>query len=172
MSHLVLVGLMGSGKTTVGRRCADKLGRRFVDTDELVVTLAGMPVPEIFAIHGEAAFRSFEKEAVADIAASPEPLVVATGGGAALDPDNRRRLRAAGVVIWLRASVDALVRRVGDDSNRPLLAGDPRGALTRLDAARAGAYDAIAHLDVDTTDRDIDAVVTAVLDAYADAEAT
>jgi shikimate kinase len=169
MSHLFLVGMMGSGKSTIGRRCAAKLGRPFVDTDDLVVTLAGMPVAEIFATRGEAAFRAFEKQAVGDITASPEPHVVATGGGAVLDPDNRRRLRDAGVVVWLRASVDALSRRVGDGARRPLLAGDPRAALTRLETTRAAAYEAVAHLQVDTTDRDIDAVVNAVLDAFAEA---
>jgi shikimate kinase len=109
-AHLVLVGLMGAGKTTVGQACAARLGRAFVDTDDLVVTLAGVPFDEIWRDGGEPRFRELERAAVADACASPDPLVIACGGGAVLDPDNRARLRAAGVVVWLRAPVDVLAR--------------------------------------------------------------
>jgi shikimate kinase len=166
--HLVLVGLMGAGKTTVGSECAVRLSRPFVDTDDLVVARTGMPVAEFFANYGEAAFREIERDVVADVCASPEPLVVACGGGTVVDPDSRRRLRAAGIVVWLRAPVGVLAERVGitPQSTRPLLAGDPVVVLGRLEAAREAAYEASAHLTVDTTDRDVDEVALAVLEAY------
>jgi shikimate kinase len=169
--HLVLIGLMGAGKTTVGRRCATRLGRPFVDTDDLVVALAGMPFTEFFAEYGEPAFRALEQQAVADVSASPEPLVIACGGGTVIDPENRRRLRATGTVIWLQAPVPVLASRVGSGASRPLLAGDPVGALTRLGAAREAAYEASAHGQVDTFDRDIDDVADAVLDVFLGADA-
>src|SRR5262245_40143125 len=96
--HVVLVGLMGAGKTTVGRRCAALLDRPFVDTDDVVVATVGMPVSEVFERYGEARFRELEAAAVAEVTASPTPLVIACGGGAVLDPANRRRLHAAGLV--------------------------------------------------------------------------
>src|SRR6185312_9210730 len=89
VKHLILIGLMGAGKTTVGKRCADRLDRSFVDTDDVVVSLAGMPVDEVFATFGEPRFRELERSAVGDVAASPAPLVIACGGGTVLDPDNR-----------------------------------------------------------------------------------
>src|SRR6478609_3984944 len=104
--------MMGAGKTTVGRRCATRLERAFVDTDDLIESTTGMRVAEIFETQGEAGFRDLERVAVADACASPEPLVIACGGGAVLDPDNRRRLRETGVVVWLRAAPEVLSGRV------------------------------------------------------------
>jgi shikimate kinase len=166
MKHLVLIGLMGAGKSSVGARCAGELGRAFVDTDEVIETLAGMPVAGIFAEQGEAAFRAFEKRAVADVCASPAPLVIACGGGAVVDPGNRRRLRDAGYVVWLRAPVDVLAARVGDGAGRPLLAGDPRLTLGRLAAAREAAYSASADATVETDDATVDEAATRVLAAF------
>ena len=136
--HLVLVGMMGAGKTTVGRRCATRLGRGFVDTDDLVESTTGMRVAEIFETQGEPAFRELERVAVADACASPEPLVIACGGGAVLDPDSRRALRDAGLVVWLRAAPEVLSGRVGQDggATRPLLAG-VRAARRGRDARTA-----------------------------------
>lgn len=168
--HLVLVGLMGAGKTTVGRACAELLRRPFVDTDDLVVALAGMPVADVFARCGEPHFRELERRAVADACSSPEPLVVACGGGAVVDAENRARLRAGGTVVWLRAPVAVLAARVGDGDARPLLAGDSERALSRLDAMRADAYEAAAHVRVDTEGRSIDDVAHAVVAAYRAAE--
>jgi shikimate kinase len=166
--HLVLVGLMGAGKTSVGRRCAARLERPFVDTDELVESVAGMSVAELFESQGEEPFRALERTAVADVAASPEPIVIACGGGAVLDAENRRALRATGLVVWLRASPEVLSGRVDRQPDaRPLLRGAPPAAtLERLAVLRADAYEAAAHVVVDTDDRSEDAVADAVLDCF------
>jgi shikimate kinase len=166
--HLVLVGLMGAGKTTVGRECAQRLGESFVDLDELIMTRAAMSIEELWRERGEDRFRELEREVVADVCASPARLVVACGGGTVVDPDNRRRLRDAGVVIWLRAPTSVLAARVGNDSSRPLLAGDASGALARLSEIRQDAYTAAADAVVDTHDRDVETVTDAVLAAFAE----
>jgi shikimate kinase len=162
--HLVVVGLMGAGKTEVGRACAARLGRDWIDTDDLAVVLASQPFEAIWA-EGEATFRAWERQAVADAAASPSPLVISCGGGVVLDAENRAALRATGVVVWLRAAVETLAARVGDGSGRPLLAGDPVAALRRLAAAREPAYSAAADAVVDTDDLSVEDVVDAVLTA-------
>jgi shikimate kinase len=159
---------MGAGKSTVGARCADRLGRPFVDTDDLIVTRAAMPFDELWRTGGEARFRELEREVVADVCAAPDPLVIASGGGAIVDPDNRRRFRAAGVVVWLRAPSGVLAARVGDGATRPLLTGDPEGALARLGAARQDAYSDAADVVVETDGREINEVADAVLDAFAE----
>lgn len=164
--HLVLVGLMGAGKTTVGRKCASRLGRDFVDTDDVVTALAGMPVSDIFATAGEAHFRALERQAVADVCASPARLVVATGGGVVMDAENRAHLRASGFVVWLRAPVAVLAARCGDGSTRPLLANGGTAALERLLALRAPVYEAVADVTIDTDGRDAGSVATDVLDAF------
>ena len=137
--HLVLVGLMGAGKTTVGMRCAELLGRSFVDTDSVVECATGKTVAEIFFDEGEARFRELERDAVADVCASPEPLVIGCGGGAVLDPTTRRRLRAVGLVVWLQASP-------------PVLA-----------TLRAPAYEAASDVVVETDGREVDEVADAVI---------
>ena len=109
----MLVGMMGSGKTTVGRLVAQRLGRRFVDSDEQVEARAGRTVREIFEAEGEAAFRALEAGALAEALAAPEPAVVAAAGGVVLDPGNRRALREAATVVWLRAGPGVLASRAG-----------------------------------------------------------
>ena len=161
----MLVGLMGVGKTTVGKRCAERLDRPFVDTDELVVAAAGVPFAELWAVEGEPGFRARERVAVADAAASPVPLVIACGGGAVLDPDNRRVLRGTGFVVWLDAPPAILVSRLASDDSRPLLAGRDRAAtLTRLGDVRAPAYEAAADVTVATDGRTMDEVAAAVVE--------
>ena len=166
--HLVLVGLMGAGKTSVGARCAAELGRPFVDTDELVEATAGRTVSEIFAAEGEGGFRARERTAVADACASPEPLVIACGGGAVLDAENRTTMRDHGVVVWLRASPERLAERVGTGDGRPLLDGaTPAQALERLAVLRAAAYDAAAHVAIDTDGLGVDDVASRVMEELA-----
>ena len=167
--HLVLVGLMGAGKTTVGQRCAEMLDRAFLDTDQLVEATAHMGVAEIFEHHGEQQFRTLERDAVVDASASPVPLVIACGGGAVLDADNRRVLRSAGIVVWLRASPAVLGERVGAGDDRPLLAGagaPPLATLARLTASREPVYEAVAHLSVDTDGCTVDEVAARVVEEF------
>lgn len=165
--HLVLVGLMGAGKSTVGQRCAQRLGRPFVDVDEVIEATSGQSVAEIFRTAGDDRFRELERAAIADVCASPEPLVVACGGGAVLDVDNRRRVRETGWVVWLVATSDELAARVADTDetrSRPLLAGgEARDVLERLSTLREPAYEAAAHARVDTNGRDVDEVAELVL---------
>lgn len=167
--HLVLVGLMGAGKTTVGMRCATRLGWSFVDTDDVVERVAGLRVAEVFADQGEAAFRELERAAVADACAAPEPLVIACGGGAILDAGSRRLLREHGCVVWLTAPPGELAARVGAHAaRRPLLGKDGAEAtLARLETQRCDAYEAVAHATVDTAGKGVEAVVDAVLEELA-----
>jgi len=168
--HLVLVGLMGAGKTAVGECCAELLGRAFLDTDQLVEANTRMGVADIFEHHGEQQFRILERDAVADACASPVPLVIACGGGAVLDAENRRRLRASGVVVWLQAPPAVLSARVTADASadRPLLAGSAAATTTleRLRAQREPAYVAAAHLSVDTEGQTVDDVAARVVEEY------
>lgn len=154
-THIILTGFMGTGKTEVGRRLARLLGRPFVDTDALVESRAGRSVAAIFASEGEAAFRQREREAIAEACTLAE-AVVAIGGGALLDAENRRRLFAAGPVVCLRAAPKEILRRVGEARDRPLLDGDgtlsAAERLARIEtllAARAAAYALSTHT-VDT----------------------
>jgi shikimate kinase len=166
--HLVLIGLMGAGKSTVGERCAQLLDRPCIDTDEIVEAVAGATIAEIVTSEGEPAFRARELQAVVDACASPVPAVIACGGGAVLDPENRGRLRNAGFVVWLRAPADVLAERVADDvSTRPLLATYGAAAtLERLAAVRDPTYEAVADAAVDTGGRSVDEVADAVVEAF------
>lgn len=169
MKHLVLVGPMGAGKTTVGRAVAARLGRTFVDTDELIVATAAMSVAEVFVVEGERGFRERERIAVADACATPEPAVISCGGGAVLHPDSRAKVAASGFVVWLDAPGAVLAERVASGAARPLLAtGDPIATLERIRSLRADAYAGVADSKVDTQHRTIDEVVDAVLDAAGD----
>lgn len=165
--HLVLVGLMGAGKTTVGAACATRLARPFVDTDDVVEANTGMTVAELFAHEGEARFRELERQAVVDACATPAPAVIACGGGAVVDADNRRRLHGAGFVVWLQAAPATLMARVKTGSERPLLDGRGAATLERLAVVRAAAYEATADALVDTDGRTVHEVVAAVLEVYA-----
>ena len=166
--HLVLVGLMGAGKTTVGRRCAKRLGRSFVDLDDLIMTHAAMSIEEIWRERGEERFRAMEREVVVDVCASPVPLVIACGwghGGRCREPPPPARSR------YRRVAARAHRRAGGARRQRrtpPLLMGDPAGALARLAETRADAYAAAADVVVDTDGRHVKAVAAAVLDAFAE----
>ncbi len=159
---------MGAGKTSVGRRCAAQLGCGFVDTDDVVVANAGLTVPEIFAAEGEVGFRAREVAALADVLASPEPLVVACGGGAMSLPENRRAVRDH-FVVWLVAEPAVLAARARADGleSRPLLRGrDPVVALDRIARDRAPAYEEAADDVVTTEGRTVDQVARVVLDRF------
>lgn len=156
--------MMGSGKTTVGRLVAGRLGWPYFDSDAEVQEATGRSVPEIFATEGEAAFRAAEAEALAR-ALETEPAVVAVAGGAVLDPGNRARIEDGGTVVWLRAEVATLAARVGDGAGRPLLEPDPPAALAALDAVRRPVYAELADVVVDVDRLTPDEVAAAVLEA-------
>jgi len=148
--NLFLVGMMGAGKTTVGRLLARRLKLRFVDSDQEIESRCGVRVPLIFEIEGEAGFRERETQVLAELTAL-EGIVHATGGGAVLSPENRRRLAAGGLVVYLRGQPDDLYERVRHDRNRPLLAiADPLARLRSLYAERDPLYREIADMVLDT----------------------
>jgi len=148
--NVFLVGMMGAGKTTLGRALARRLGREFIDTDRLLVERTGVPVTTIFEIEGEDGFRKRESALLREVAARTG-CVVATGGGAVLAAENRDAMRQAGTVIYLRARLESLWERLRHDATRPLLAtADPRATLAAILAERDPLYREAAHLVVDT----------------------
>ena len=164
---LALIGLMGAGKTVIGRRVAARLGLDFVDTDHEIEVAACLTIPEIFERHGEAYFRDRECRVVARVIADG-PKVVATGGGAFIHASTRAALRANAVTIWLKADLDVLMRRVRRRTNRPLLqTPDPEGTMKRLIADRYPIY-AEADVTVHSREQAQEAIVhdiIAVLEA-------
>ncbi len=161
---IALVGLMGVGKTTVGRRLAAALRLPFLDADHEIETAAGLTVSEIFERYGEPAFRDGERKVIARLL-DGQRCVLATGGGAFMDPATRAKMKATALTVWLRADLDLLMARVSKKATRPLLkADDPRAVMERLMAARYPVY-AEADLTVDSRDGPHDRVVKAVLDA-------
>jgi shikimate kinase len=149
LTRILLIGMMGAGKSTVGRLLAERLGWPYVDSDEQVEIRTGMTVPEIFAARGEPAFRAEEAAALEEATTSDGPLVVSVAGGAVLDAGNRARIRDSGLVVWLRAPVNILAARVGSGAGRPLLGDDPLASLTRLYRERAPLYQALADVTID-----------------------
>ncbi|MBS0213884.1 MAG: shikimate kinase [Proteobacteria bacterium] len=145
-SNLAFVGPMGAGKTTIGKRVAALLGLRFVDVDQQLEELTGARVPLIFECEGESGFRARESTLIAQLC-DEAGLLIATGGGAVLDPDNRRRLRASAFVVHLHVDVDGQLARLARDRSRPLLAsGDRREKLTALAVQRDPLYAQVADL--------------------------
>jgi len=148
-SNLYLVGLMGAGKTTVGRQLAKRLGRRFVDSDHEIEARTGVRVPVIFEIEGEAGFRKRETQVIEELA-QQDDLVVATGGGAVLDPHNRACLSRSGLVVYLCVPPAQLWERTRHDTNRPLLqVADPYARLLELYALRDPLYREVADIIVE-----------------------
>lgn len=151
--RIFLVGPMGAGKTTLGRRLAMLTGMRFVDSDHEIERRTGVDIPFIFEKEGEEGFRRREQDVIAELAAA-DGVVVATGGGAVLNVDTRARLHAAGHVIYLEASIDQQLRRTARSKHRPLLrSGDRRAILTRLLQERGPLYREAAHRVVRTDGR-------------------
>ena len=147
---LILVGMMGAGKTTVGRLLARRLKRNFLDADEEIERRCGVRIPVIFDIEGEAGFRARETQVIAELCAL-DNAVLATGGGAVLAEENRRRIATRGTVVYLHARPAHLWLRVRHDRNRPLLAtADPQKRLEELYATRDPLYREVADLVIDT----------------------
>jgi len=148
--NVFLVGLMGAGKTSVGKMLAKRLGKTFHDSDHVIETRTGVRIPVIFEIEGEAGFRARESAVLEELTAL-DNIVLATGGGAVLAPANRQALRSRGTVVYLRASVDELWNRTRHDRNRPLLqTADPRARLGELHEQRDPLYREVAHIVLDT----------------------
>lgn len=166
--HIVLIGLMGAGKSCVGRRLATRLGWDFVDADSEIETAAGCSIPEIFERHGERSFRDGERRVIARLLAAERPQVIATGGGAYMDADTRAAIAHAGMAVWLRADLDVLVRRTARRDNRPLLKKDnPRRILKDLMAERYPIY-AQADLTVESAEGPLETSLARVLQALQD----
>ena len=159
---IVLVGLMGVGKTTVGRRLANALGVDFIDADEEIERAADRSISEIFAAHGEAYFRDGERRVIARLMEEGHG-VIATGGGAFVDGDTRAIVLEKGIAVWLDCDIDTLVERTARKDTRPLLkTGDPRNILRDLKELRSAAY-AQAHIHIVTDDGPHEATVERLL---------
>ncbi len=161
---IVLIGMMGAGKTTVGRRLAARLGRHFVDSDEEVEKAAGMSIEDIFAAHGEADFRAGEVKVIARLL-KESGIVLGTGGGAFMNAETRTLIKQSAVSVWIKADFELLFQRVSRRSNRPLLkTANPRETLQKLIDARYPTY---AEADITITSRDVpqDQVASEVIDA-------
>jgi shikimate kinase len=165
MKNLVLVGFMGSGKTTVGKWVADRLGLEFVDMDELIEQRQGKTISEIFASLGESEFRKLERSLVGELAAK-QSQVIAAGGGVVLDGGNVREFERTGVVVCLRVTPKIAHLRTKANPNRPLLETANRsGQIKKLLAQREPLYAAIRH-QVETSDRGLEAVAQEVIEIY------
>ena len=166
-NNIFLVGLMGAGKTTIGRQLARKLGMRFVDSDHEIEARTGASIPWIFEIEGEPSFRRREADVIRELTAHGG-LVLATGGGAVLNPASRALLAERGTVIYLRASIGSILQRTSHDKNRPLLqTADPRAKLEELLAQRDPLYREIADLVIDTGRPNVQSMVQTILDQLA-----
>lgn len=169
--NVYLVGMMGAGKTTLGKALAQKSGQEFVDTDRLLVERTGVPVATIFEIEGEEGFRRRETAVIAEVA-QRSGCIVATGGGAILAEENRRAMRESGTVVYLRARLENLWERTRHDATRPLLAtADPRATLTALLEKRDPLYLEAAHIVVETSSQAAATLVNRVAAALREREA-
>lgn len=159
---VVLVGLMGAGKSTVGRKLASEIGVAFVDSDNEISEAAECSISDIFEIYGEVLFRDLEKRVILRLL-NNEPMVIATGGGAFMNPELRAAINEKAISLWLRADVDVLLERVSRRNNRPLLAtGDKREILTRLMQERSPVYET-AHEAVDNNLGEHEKVVETII---------
>jgi 3-dehydroquinate synthase len=162
-SNIFLVGLMGSGKTTIGRALAKKLNKRFVDADHEIEARTGATIPLIFEIEGEASFRQREADVIRDLTAE-EGLVLATGGGAIMNPQSRAYLKSRGTVVYLRASVASILQRTSHDKSRPLLqTADPKARIEELSRERGPFYEEVAHIIIETGRPNVQSVVQNIL---------
>jgi shikimate kinase len=163
--RILLVGMMGAGKTTTGNLLAERLGWAYRDSDADVEAATGLTVPELFARDGEAAFRRAEAAVLAEACADPSPSVVSVAGGAVLSEQNRRLVTSNGIVVWLRARPETLAARVGEGTGRPLLGDDPAEAVVRLNAVRAPLYAEVADVVLDVDELDPVTVADRIIDA-------
>jgi shikimate kinase len=157
MENIILIGFMGTGKSTVGKALAAKLGWTHVDLDALIVEREGRSIPELFREVGETYFREIESALLTELLGMSRQ-VISTGGGAVLRPSNVVSMLQGGVVVALFADEEEIIRRVSSDTQRPLLAGDPSARVKALMRERAGAYD-FAPIRIDTTGKSVEAII-------------
>ncbi len=164
--RIILVGPMGVGKTTIGRRLAATLGKTFMDSDQEIEKRTGVDIPLIFELEGEAGFRRRESRVVEELTRYPN-IVLATGGGAVLDPGNREYFRQRGFVIYLYATIEQLLQRTARDKKRPLLqTQNPRTRLQEIMAEREPLYNEIADLKIETGRDNIRKVVRKIISSF------
>ncbi len=162
--HVILIGPMGSGKSTIGRHLAARLRVPFADLDDVIVQRAGKSIPDIFAEDGECVFRALEGEELAEACANHKPQVIGTGGGIVMSAPNRERMKKAGRVIWLDASPEILADRIRGDANRPLLKGvDPLVKSRELHRKRSPLYEECANLKACTGETQIEEAVDTIM---------
>ena len=160
MNHIILIGFMGCGKSTIGKKLAANLALGFVDTDELIETQAHLSIAELFSEYGEAYFRGLETLAVRQLHACEERLVISVGGGLPVQPANREYLKELGTIIYLTAEVDTLQKRLQKDTSRPLLQGENLEAKIRsLKASREAVYEEMAEVRISTDEKEPDRIV-------------
>ncbi len=162
--NIILVGFMGTGKTVTGHVLAEQTGLELVDMDSIIEERAGRAISEIFATDGEATFRAMERRLVQELA-QRDGLIISTGGGIVLNPDNIADFEKTGLVICLKASAEMIFQRVEKDTSRPLLEGDKKAQIASILETRKPLYDAIAH-GVDTDGLTAEETATPILRAY------
>ena len=165
--NIVLIGFMGSGKTTVGRELHQRLGYPLVDMDQVIEERAGKSIPSIFAESGEARFREMETSLLREITdhASAERRIISTGGGIVGSEENRALLKQLGYVVWLSAPIDVILERTSKNRNRPLLqTDDPAEKIRILMDQRKPLYEEVAHLKLDTSGLDFSELATGILE--------
>ena len=161
-NSILLVGMMAVGKTSVGRRLAERRTWEFFDSDRQIEAMTGRTVAEIWRSDGEPEFRRLEAQVLADALASTTPRVIAAAGGTVLDDANRALMQQHHPVVWLRCQPQVLATRLGSATHRPLLDEDPAGVLERLDAIRRPLYEEVADVVVDVDDLTPDQVVACI----------
>jgi len=166
-THIVLIGMMGVGKSTVGRQVARHLGRPFFDSDDEVVAQTGRQIADIFLTDGEPVFREIEAKVMFDLLSSKRPSVIAAAGGSILRPETRAALNDSATVVWMQAPVDVLVDRTARGTHRPALANDPAATLAKMEADRSALYAETADVCVDCT-TSLDEVVQSIVAAVSE----
>lgn len=165
MKNIILIGFMGSGKTRVGKRLAERLGYHFIDTDHLIEEKTGKAIRDIFKEEGEEYFRTLETGVVKDLS-NIEGCVVSTGGGIVIREENMTGLKKIGLVVWLKVSPETVLKRVGPDTTRPLLmVDDPLSGIKRLLAEREESYKK-ADVSINTDDLDVEEIIENIMSIY------
>ncbi|MFC2047195.1 shikimate kinase [Chloroflexota bacterium] len=168
--NIVLIGMRGCGKTMVGKLLAERLGKQFVEMDELIVQRAGLSIPEIVDRHGWEIFRDIEEEVTREVS-ELDNIVNATGGGVVTKRNNIRELRKKGKLVWLKANLDTLLRRIGDDQSRPSLTGkSQREDMEVVYTERRLLYERIADIIIDTMNKTPEEVVEIIVKLYTEQE--